>query len=58
MPDETRPDINDGELIVRYTPVPLSISDSYAFFILDAHKDFIRDIASTLKLTGSPLPTP
>jgi len=50
---------DQAELLIRYPPSAGSISDFYAFLVLYAHKDFIRELASTLRLTASPpSPTP
>jgi len=56
-PDPRHTEIVGGELIIRYPP-PLA-SDFCAYLLLYAHKDYIQDIAPTLRFTGSSAsPTP
>ncbi len=54
LPNERASDIDDAQLLIHYDPSPIYIGTLVpAIFILQAHKDFIRDIASTLRLTSS-----
>jgi hypothetical protein len=48
LPDGNASQISDAELIVPYAS---SLTTSYDFFVLHAHKDFIRSIGQTLRLT-------
>jgi DNA-binding CsgD family transcriptional regulator len=57
LPDPRHTEIVGGELIIRYPPS--LVTDFYAYLLLYAHKDYIQDIAPTLRLTGSSAsPTP
>lgn len=53
LPDEgSAPEPFNAQLIVPYL-APIQIdAESYQYFTLDAHKDFIRAIADTLRFTG------
>ena len=48
FPEEAAPDPITAELIIKY-PTTVEISTSYKFFVLYAHKQFVRDIAPTIR---------
>ena len=62
LPDPSRSDLFRAELIVLYPDGPLTINHdtfwgSYDYFVLSAHKDYIRAIAGAIRF-ADPSPTP
>ena len=53
LPDGSAPDPYSAALVVPYkSPRQISSTGTYKFFILYAHKEFIRDIGQSLRFTN------